>query len=130
MPVVSDKKMRTYKRKTEEDLDCGIYLASKIFGGKWKCCILDAISKGISRPSDIHSYIPNVSKRVIEIQLAELLFYGVVERNTEDIYPKRTDYSLTQVGKSILPILGYMDEWGLAHADLIKERVSELLHSE
>jgi DNA-binding HxlR family transcriptional regulator len=119
-----------YKRKIEENLDCGIYVASKVFGGKWKCCILDAINGGITRPADIYRYIGEASLRVIEMQLAELLFYGVIEKTAEDIYPKKTEYKLTVVGKSILPILADMDKWGLAHSNFVKERQSELQDAE
>lgn len=119
-----------YDRKTEENLDCGIYVAAKVFGGKWKCCILDAISRGIVRPVDIYNYIPDVSKRVIEMQLAELLFYGVIARHAEDTYPKKTEYRLTEVGKSSLPILALMEQWGLANSDAMKERLSELQNSD
>lgn len=119
-----------YERKIEENLDCGIYVASKVFGGKWKCCILDAINRGITRPADIYRYISEASKRVIEMQLAEMLFYGVIEKHSEDTYPKKTEYSLTAIGKSILPVLAKMDEWGLAHSDFVKERQSELQDSE
>ncbi|MBC7935379.1 MAG: helix-turn-helix transcriptional regulator [Rhizobacter sp.] len=115
-----------YERKIEENLDCGIYLASRVFGGKWKCCILDAINRGIARPVDICSYIPDASKRVIEMQLAELLFYGIIEKSSEDTYPKKSEYSLSIVGKSILPLLAQMDEWGLAHYEFVKERQKEL----
>ncbi|MES2477865.1 MAG: helix-turn-helix domain-containing protein [Bacteroidota bacterium] len=113
-----------YERKIEENLDCGIYLASKVFGGKWKCCILDAINRGIARPVDIGHYIPEASKRVIEMQLAELLIYGMIEKQSDDTYPKKSEYSLTIVGKSILPLLAQMDEWGLTHAAFVKERMT------
>src|SRR5690554_1802400 len=118
-----------YERKMEENLDCGIYLASKVFGGKWKCCILDAINRGIARPVDICNYIPDASKRVIEIQLAELLFYGIIEKCSEDTYPKKSEYNLSIVGKSILPILSQMDEWGLSHSEFVKERQKKLQNS-
>lgn len=111
-----------YERKIEENLDCGIYLASKVFGGKWKCCILDAINRGITRPVDISNYIPEASKRVVEMQLAELLFYGIVKRQMENVYPKKSEYELTKIGKSILPILEQMDQWGATHSAFIKER--------
>ncbi len=111
-----------YERKIEENLDCGIYVASRVFGGKWKCCILDAINRGIARPVDICNYISEASKRVIEIQLAELLFFGIIEKCAEDTYPKKSAYTLSEVGKTILPILSQMDEWGLSHSGFIKER--------
>jgi DNA-binding HxlR family transcriptional regulator len=119
-----------YERKIEVNFDCGIYLASKAFGGKWKCCILDAINRGIARPVDICAYIPDASKRVIEMQLAELLFYGIIEKCAEDTYPKKSEYSLSVVGKSILPLLSQMEEWGLTHSEFLKERQHELQDSE
>jgi DNA-binding HxlR family transcriptional regulator len=119
-----------YNKKIEENLDCGIRVASKVFGGKWKCCILDAISRGINRPADINRYIDEASARVIEMQLSELLFYGVVEKCSEDVYPKKSEYKLTALGESILPVLAIMDEWGLQHSEFIKERQRELQDSE
>lgn len=115
-----------YSRKIAEDPDCGLFLAMKVLGGKWKCCILDAINKNITRPSDIARYIKDASIRVIEMQLAELLFYGLVEKYTEDVYPKRTEYRLTGLGASLLPVLAQIDQWGLQNAQVIRERMSEL----
>jgi DNA-binding HxlR family transcriptional regulator len=111
-----------YTKKIDEDLDCGLRIAAIVFGGKWKCCILDAISKGISRPSDIGRYIADASSRVIEMQLAELLFFGAIEKTSEDVYPKKSEYKLTRLGESILPILAKMNEWGLANAEFVKDR--------
>ena len=115
-----------YNRKTEEDLDCGLRVAFKIFGGKWKLCIIDAISKGIVRPADIHKSIPDATLRVIEMQLAELLFFNIVDKYSEDVYPKKSEYRLTPEGESLLPLLSQIDKWGTAHAALVKERMQEL----
>ncbi|WP_343703953.1 helix-turn-helix domain-containing protein [Chitinophaga sp.] len=115
-----------YTRKIADDPDCGLFLAMKVLGGKWKCCILDAISRDITRPSEIARYISDASVRVIEMQLAELLFYGLVEKYTEDLYPKRTEYKLTGLGESLLPILAQIDRWGLENAQVIRERITEL----
>lgn len=115
-----------YVRKIAEDPDCGLLLAMKVLGGKWKCCILDAVNRGIIRPSEIARYIPEASTRVIEMQLAELLFYGIVDKCAEDVYPKRTEYKLTSLGETLLPILSQIDKWGLDHADVIKKQISEL----
>lgn len=41
-----------YTRKKPEDLDCGIEVAMRVFGGKWKPCIIDAINRGKKRPSE------------------------------------------------------------------------------
>jgi DNA-binding HxlR family transcriptional regulator len=115
-----------YTNKIEEDLDCGIRVAFKIFGGKWKLCILDAISKGITRPTDIQKEMKEASRRVIEIQLAELLFYGTVEKNTADVYPKKSEYKLTMLGETILPLLNQIDKWGTVNSAFVKSKQLEL----
>ena len=111
-----------YIPKMEEDLDCGIRLAFKVFGGKWKLCIIDALSRGISRPTALQKEISVASMRVIEIQLAELLHDGVVEKLTNDGYPKRSAYQLTAFGQSILPVLSHIDRWGSVNAALIQSK--------
>jgi DNA-binding HxlR family transcriptional regulator len=115
-----------YTKKIEEDLDCGLRIGFKIFGGKWKMCILDAINKGIIRPADIHRSMPEATLRVIEMQLAELLLFGIVDKYSEDVYPRKTEYRLTELGKSILPILSQIDKWGTENSAFVKERLQEL----
>ena len=112
-----------YVRKIEEDLDCGIRVALKIFGGKWKLCIIEAINRGITRPVEIHKSISNSSLRVIEIQLAELLFFGVIDKCSEDVYPKKSEYELTLFGKSLLPVVSQIDRWGIENSDRVKEKL-------
>jgi DNA-binding HxlR family transcriptional regulator len=124
--LLSLKKNSMYSYKIEEDLNCGIRVALKVFGGKWKCCILEAISRGIARPSDIGRYIPEASLRVIEMQLSELLFFGAVEKSSAEAYPRNSTYRLTPLGESILPVLSHIEAWGMAHAEFVKERQLEL----
>jgi DNA-binding HxlR family transcriptional regulator len=119
-----------YTKKIEVDLNCGIRVAMKIFGGKWKLCILDAIKNGTVRPSEIHKSIPGSTLRVIEMQLAELLFFGVIEKCAKDVYPRKSEYEITPLGNSILPILSQIDKWGTTHSAFVKERQNELEESE
>ncbi|PST83646.1 transcriptional regulator [Pedobacter yulinensis] len=114
-----------YSKKQEEDLDCGIRIAFKIFGGKWKMCILDAISRGIVRPALIQKAIGIAPLRVIEMQLAELLADGVLEKRIEEgIYPKKSMYFLTPFGETILPVLTTIDRWGTEHSGYVKSRMA------
>ncbi len=115
-----------YERKIAEDLDCGIVIAMKVFGAKWKPCIIDAIGRGISRPSEIHRSIGTATPRVIEMQLSELEHFGVVARQVYAGFPLRSDYTLTPLGKSILPILAMLDQWGLKNMALVKEKLGQV----
>ncbi|MFB6456802.1 winged helix-turn-helix transcriptional regulator [Chitinophaga sp. Hz27] len=113
-----------YTRKIEIDQECGIFMAMKALGGKWKLCVLDAVAKGISRPSEIARFIPDASARVIEMQLAEMLQYGLVDKFTADVYPKKSEYRLTPFGESFLPILNSIDKWGMEHAARLSDRMA------
>jgi DNA-binding HxlR family transcriptional regulator len=88
-----------YERKIKEDLDCGIIVAMKVFGAKWKPCIIDAISRGYKRPSELHREITSTSPRVIDMQLSELITYGVLSKKIQPGFPLFVEYSLTPDGR-------------------------------
>lgn len=110
-----------YERKIKEDLDCGITVAMKIFGGKWKPCIIDAISRGAKRPSELHREITTTSPRVIDMQLSELITYGVLCKTIQPGFPLYVEYCLTPLGESILPILAHLNEWGTKNKEIAKK---------
>ena len=110
-----------YERKIKEDLDCGITVAMKVFGAKWKPCIIDAISRGAKRPSELHREITTTSARVIDMQLSELVTYGVVTKKVSAGFPLCVEYSLTPLGESIVPILVQLNAWGLKNKDIVKK---------
>lgn len=119
-----------YKRKIEEDLDCGLYVTMKIFGAKWKPCIIEAIARGAKRPSEIHKQLTATSPRVLDMQLKELLDFGVVTRKNQSGYPLYVEYSLTPFGESILPVLAQMSRWGEAHKEFVKQRNTLILEGQ
>lgn len=110
-----------YERKIAEDLDCGITIAMKVFGSKWKPCIIDSVNRGTDRPSGIHRYLPTASPRVLDMQLRELVQMGVLIKKNGNGFPLRTHYVLTTMGKSILPIIAHLDAWGLEHMEVVKK---------
>jgi DNA-binding HxlR family transcriptional regulator len=116
-----------YKRKLKEDLDCGLYVTMKVLGAKWKPCIIDAIARGAKRPSEIHRQITSTSPRVLDMQLRELLDFGVVTRINQFGYPLHVEYSLTPLGESMLPVLEQMAKWGQTHQEFVKERNTLIL---
>lgn len=114
-----------YERKIKDDLDCGITVAMRVFGAKWKPCIIDAIDKGCTRPSEIHRYIPEATPRVLDMQLSELLGLGAVVKETTEGFPLCSEYRLTELGRSFLPIVKQLDDWGNAYKDELKDKLAE-----
>jgi DNA-binding HxlR family transcriptional regulator len=115
-----------YSKKKPEDLDCGVEVAMIVFAGKWKPCIIDSINRGHHRPSEIHRVLTSASPRVLNIQLKELVDYKVVRKKIYPGLPPRVEYYLTDLGKSILPIILMIDKWGQENKESVK-RVRETL---
>jgi DNA-binding HxlR family transcriptional regulator len=110
-----------YTKKKPEDLDCGIEVAIKVFISKWKPCLLDCIDKGKRRPSEIHRTLPNATPRVLNMQLKELEQYQVITKKIYPGLPPKVEYYLTEMGRSILPIVDQMNEWGRKNSEKIKK---------
>jgi DNA-binding HxlR family transcriptional regulator len=109
-----------YIKKIADDLDCGINVTMKVLSGKWKPCIIDAIGRGIRRPSDLHRAINEATPRVINMQLAELHRQGIVSKKIFAEIPLRVEYKLTPLGESLLPLVAMIDDWGKRNSGYIK----------
>jgi DNA-binding HxlR family transcriptional regulator len=103
---------RMYDRKIPELLDCGLVVAIKVIGGKWKAWILDCIKRGVARPSAIHREMQEVSPRIINMHLKELEDYGIIYKEVYAEIPARVEYCLTTVGRSLLPVMETLEKWG------------------
>lgn len=104
-----------YKRKTPLDLSCGIRITMEIIGSKWKPCLIDALRKTPKRPSQLHREIPEAISRVLDQNLRELEAHGIIEKKIYAELPPHSEYALTELGKSVLPLIDILDEWGENH---------------
>lgn len=114
-----------YNRKIPIYLDCGYNITMQVIGGKWKICIIEALRDGPSRPSEIFKEVPDATERVINQQLKELLEHKIIDREIFAELPLRTEYYLTDLGRSILPILDAFDDWGEENRKFYEELFSE-----
>ncbi|MCD0470464.1 helix-turn-helix domain-containing protein [Flavobacterium sp. JAS] len=109
-----------YQRKIPIDYTCGLIVAMEVFGSKWKFCLLDEISKGIKRPKDLVNVITGITKRVLQNQLKELEFHGLIGKTVYNEIPLRVEYYLTETGESLMPLISALDKWGLEFAPQLK----------
>jgi DNA-binding HxlR family transcriptional regulator len=86
--------------------------ALEIIGGKYKVAILYYIRESVLRFGELRRLMPLATKRMITKQLRELERDGMIDRKVFRQVPPRVDYSLTKEGKSIVPILEDLCEWG------------------
>ena len=68
----------------------------------------------------MHREITSTSPRVIDMQLSELVAYGIVSKKVFPGFPLCVEYSLTTIGESIVPILAHLKEWGLKNKAIVK----------
>lgn len=113
-----------YERKNPIELDCGIKISMSIIGGKWKSCLIDEIRKGPRRPSELHRIFHDASPRVLNQQLKELEIHGVIKKKIFPELPPRSEYSITEVGKSLQPIIDALEKWGNNYRPIF-EKVSK-----
>lgn len=88
-----------------------------VMGGKWKPLIIYYLdSNGTKRFGEIMDYMRNISQKTLTNQLRELERDGIVDRKVYAVVPPKVEYSITQKGKSLIPILDLMCEWGEKHS--------------
>lgn len=94
------------------DEQCPVELGLNILSGKWKLKILWHLSKGTTRFNELQRLLGNITTKTLTQQLRELEEQGIVLRNVFPEVPPRVEYSLSEIGDTLKPILGELCEWG------------------
>ncbi|MDE7467151.1 MAG: helix-turn-helix transcriptional regulator [Muribaculaceae bacterium] len=90
---------------------------------KWKSCILDELRNGDNfRPSEIHKRLPEAAPRVLDLQLKQMVDDGLVNKTIFPELPPRSEYTITELGKSLIPIIDAMLKWGEEHYDIFEKK--------
>ena len=114
-----------YERKTPLTIDCGLHLTKEVLNGKWKPALLNAISMDVKRPSEMLRLLPDATRRVLNVQLKELEGHGIIEKKTYPQLPPKVEYSLTEVGWSLMPIIDAMNRWGDANRSFLETVITQ-----
>ncbi|SDF08495.1 winged helix-turn-helix transcriptional regulator [Chitinophaga filiformis] len=114
-----------YERKTPLTIDCGLHLTKEVLNGKWKPALLNAISMDVKRPSEMLRLFPGATRRVLNVQLKELEGHGIVEKKTYPQLPPKVEYSLTEIGWSLMPIIDAMNQWGDANRSFLETVITQ-----
>jgi DNA-binding HxlR family transcriptional regulator len=91
---------------------CHVERTLGVIGGRWKAAVLHQLSLGTRRFGELQRLLPNVTQRMLTLQLRELEAAGLVERKVYAEVPPRVEYSVTPWGESLRPVLRAMCEWG------------------
>ncbi|ADU32041.1 winged helix-turn-helix transcriptional regulator [Evansella cellulosilytica] len=102
--------------------NCRVEDALNILVGKWKPIILlHLLHHGTKRFNELRREMPRITQKVLTSQLRELEEEDIIERVVYPEVPPRVEYSITEYGRSLEPILDAMHEWGKKHT-LYKQR--------
>ena len=96
----------------EEKDNCPVEATLEMIGGKYKALILWHLSEGALRFSQLRRHISGATAKMLTQQLRELEAQELVHREVYPVIPPHVEYSLTELGKSLLPILVAMRNWG------------------
>lgn len=97
----------------EKMFNCEKELTLSIIGGKWKMLVLWHLGKeGTKRFGELKALMPGITQRMLVNQLRELEDHLIVHREVYPVVPPKVEYSLTEQGRSLMPILDSMYEWG------------------
>ena len=94
---------------------CPVETTLTLNGDKWKVLILRDLMPGTKRFGELKKSVGNVSQKVLTAQLRTMEESGLVNRKVYAEVPPRVEYSLTELGKSLKPILDSMRAWGEAY---------------
>ncbi|MDR0137860.1 winged helix-turn-helix transcriptional regulator [Metabacillus idriensis] len=106
----------------EKVFNCEKELTLSIIGGKWKMLVLWHLGKeGTKRFGELKALMPGITQRMLVNQLRELEDHLIVHREVYPVVPPKVEYSLTEYGKSLMPILEAMYDWGKGYIENVLE---------
>jgi DNA-binding HxlR family transcriptional regulator len=101
---------------------CAVEAAVSLIDGKWKAVILYHLQDGTTRFNELRRRAGDVTPRMLTNQLRELEADGLIEREVFAQVPPRVEYSLSDRGRSLSPIIAALKDWGDANMDLFARR--------
>ncbi len=100
------------EKKNNKNYHCPVEATLDVIGGKWKPLILWQLREEILRFSGLQQSMPGISPKMLTKQLRELEEDGLVLRVVFPEIPPKVEYSLTSFGKTVIPVLDSLCQWG------------------
>jgi DNA-binding HxlR family transcriptional regulator len=107
-----------YQNKQAILNECPVTFTLEKMGGRWKPLILYQLQQGVLRYGQLKKTIPAITEKMLVQHLRELEADGLIVRDVKPVVPPHVEYSLTQTGKTLTPILNAMALWGLSNQPL------------
>ncbi len=102
---------------------CPASATLEVIGGKWKPLILYYLQNSIRRNGELLRLMPKITQKMLTRQLRELETDGIVHREVYPVVPPRVEYSLTERGETLIPVLEAMVQWGIEQNNLQSKKL-------
>lgn len=99
--------------------ECSEAYASNIIGGQWTLVICSWLSEGKLRFGELKERLPNITERMLTLQLRKLEEHKIISRTVYAEVPPRVEYELTAIGHELMPIIKALENWGTRHKILV-----------
>ncbi len=96
---------------------CPVEATLALIGGKWKGIILHHLLSETLRFSELRRAMPNITQRMLTKQLRELEANQLIARKVYPQVPPKVEYSITEYGKTLLPVISALRTWGSTHLE-------------
>jgi DNA-binding HxlR family transcriptional regulator len=113
----SGQKAPAGNRRANPVTGCPLTAALAAVGGKWKLIIVYWIAESPKHFAKLRQLMPGISQKVLTQQLRELVSDDIVRREPTGAVPAPVEYSLTDYGRSLLPLVESMRVWGRGHLE-------------
>ena len=100
-----------------QDFHCALDVTMHFIGGKWKTVVIWYLRHGKKRFGELKTLIPDITDKMLSIQLKALEQDGLVSRKVYAEVPPRVEYELTEEGETLLPMVESIAKWGRAKAE-------------
>ena len=110
--------------KNGKTFHCPVEAALDVIGGKWKPLILWALGDEVMRFGELQKALPGVNTKMLTKQLRELEEDGVIRRKIYPEVPPRVEYTITDFGKTLIPILEALCNWGAEYLGVDEDVLS------
>lgn len=94
------------------EFHCAMDVTMNYIGGKWKTVVLWYLRKDRKRFNELRKLIPNITEKMLSLQLKDLENDGIIKRKVYAEVPPRVEYYLTDFGKTLIPMLEEIARWG------------------
>lgn len=105
-----------------ESYDCSVEATLDVIGGKWKGIILYHLLDNTMRFNEIKRIMPKITTKILTNQLRELERDGLIERKIYAQVPPKVEYSITELGQTLRPLLQLLNQWGNNHISAVLEK--------